>query len=90
MPHITEHAPKVSTRSVEPYARESSRKKLQTDTQTHTYKQTHTQTDCRKPLFSRFRLLHISLELNFSHDANTLISWDMEVDCTICQLPESP
>jgi len=29
MPHMTEHAPKVSTRSVNPYARESSWKKLQ-------------------------------------------------------------
>jgi len=35
MPHITERAPKVSTRSVYPYARESLRKKLQQDRQTH-------------------------------------------------------
>jgi len=36
MPHITEHAPKVSTRSVYPYARESLRKRIQQDRQTHT------------------------------------------------------
>jgi len=43
MPHITEHAPKVSTRSIYPYARESLREKLQQDGQTG--RQTHTHTD---------------------------------------------
>jgi len=33
MLHVTEHSPEVSTRSVNPYAHESSRKKLQQDTQ---------------------------------------------------------
>jgi len=32
MPQTTEHAPKVSTRSVNPYARESSREKRQQET----------------------------------------------------------
>jgi len=37
MPHTTKHAPKVSTRSVYPYARarDSLREKLQQDRQTH-------------------------------------------------------
>ena len=56
MPHVTEQASKVSTRSVNPYAKESSREKRQqarqTERQTHT--KTHTQTDCPKPLFSTF------------------------------------
>ena len=41
MPRKTDHAPKVSTRSVYPYARESSREKRQqgreADRQTHTH-----------------------------------------------------
>ena len=47
MPHVTQHTPKVSTRSVEPYACESSRKKRQQDrrsgrqTDGRTDRQTH-------------------------------------------------
>ena len=37
MPHIPEHAPKVSTRSVYRYARESLRKRIQQDRQTDSY-----------------------------------------------------
>ena len=44
MPHVTEHTPKVSTRLVNPYSRESSREKRQQDRQT----------DRPKPLFSTF------------------------------------
>ena len=47
MPHITKRAPKVSTRSVYPYARESLRDKLQQDRQTDRYtdRQSDRQTD---------------------------------------------
>jgi len=40
MPYIAEHAPKVSTRSVYPYARETLRKRIQQDrhTNTHTHR----------------------------------------------------
>jgi len=41
MPRMTKHALKVSTRSVNPYARESLREKRQQERQTHT----HTRTD---------------------------------------------
>ena len=34
MAHVTEHTPKVSTRSINPYARESSREKRQQDGRT--------------------------------------------------------
>ena len=37
MPHITEHTPKVSTLSVYPCARESLRKRIQQDRETHTH-----------------------------------------------------
>ena len=61
MPYVTEHTPKVSTRSVKPYACESSREKRQQDRQTarQTDRQTETQTDCPKPLFSTFWGLYI-------------------------------
>jgi len=47
MPHVTEHAPKVSTRSLYSYARESLRKRLHQDrhTDSHTDRQTERQTD---------------------------------------------
>jgi len=85
MPHVTEHTPKVSTRSVNPYPRESSREKRQqdrrSDRQTDGRTDRDTQTDCRKPLFSTFRGLYIPnrsyLKVDFLHDANTSI--DMEV-----------
>ena len=65
MPHVTKHTPKVSTRSVKPYACESSREKRQQDrrpdrqTARQTDRHTHTQTDCPKPLFSPFWGLYI-------------------------------
>jgi len=65
MPHVTKHTPKVSTRSVKPYACESSREKRQQDGQTdrqtyrQTDRQTDTQTDRPKPLFSTFWGLYI-------------------------------
>jgi len=34
MPHVSEHAPKVSTRTVNPYACESLRKRIQQDRHT--------------------------------------------------------
>jgi len=78
MPHETEHASKVSTRSVNPYARESSREKRQQ------VRQTDGQTDRRivqNHFFRRFQdctsQIRSHLEVDFLHDANTSI--DMEV-----------
>jgi len=76
MPHITEHAPNVSTRSVNPYARESLRKRLQQDIHRHTHRwvvQNH---------FSRrfegcTSQIRSYLKLDFLHDAST--SNDMEI-----------
>ena len=63
MPHVTEHTPKVSTRSVNPYARESLREKRQqdrrTDGKTDRWTDRQTQTDRPKPLFSTFWGLYI-------------------------------
>jgi len=74
MPYITEHATTVSTRSVNPYARESSREKRQQDRHTHT--------DIVQNHFSRrfegcTSQIRSYLKLDFLHDANTSI--DMEV-----------
>jgi len=78
MPHVTEHAPKVSTRSVNPYARESSREKLQQDRHTHTHSDGLSKTtflDVLKVIGpSQIRSY---LKLDFLHDAITSI--DMEV-----------
>jgi len=88
MPYVTKHTPKVSTRSVKPYACESSREKWQQDRQQD--RQTETQTDCPKPLFSTFWGLYITsqirsyLEVDFLHDANTSI--DMEVIYRRCDI----
>jgi len=74
MPHVTEHYPKVSTRSVKRYACESSREKRQQDRQTDTQiVQNH---------FSRrfggcTSQIRSYLEVDFLHDSNTSI--DMEV-----------
>jgi len=74
MPYITEHIPKVSSRSVDPYARESSRQKRQTGGQTDTrIGQNH---------FSRrfdgcISQIRSYLKLDFLHDNKT--SRDMKV-----------
>jgi len=47
MPHVTEHTPKGSTRSVKPYACESSREKRQQKTDGQTDGQTNGRTDRR-------------------------------------------
>jgi len=78
MPHVTEHTPKVSTRSVKPYARESSREKRQQDRRSD--RQTH-----RRIVQNRFSRRFVGctshirsyLEVDFSHDASTSI--DKEV-----------
>ena len=78
MPHVTEHTPKVSTRSVKPYAWESSREKRQQDRQQDW--QTH-----RRIIQNHFSRrfggctsqIRSYLEVDFLHDANTSI--DMEV-----------
>ena len=56
MPHVTEHTPKVPTRSINLHARESLREKRQQDGRTvrQTGRQTDTQTDCLQLLFSTF------------------------------------
>jgi len=78
MPHVTEHTPKVSTRSVNPYARESLREKRQQDRQTDR----HTDRRIVQNHFSRrfegcASQIRSYLEVDFLHDANTSI--DMEV-----------
>ena len=90
MPHVTEHTPKVSTRSVKPYACESSREKRQQDRQTA--RQTDRRTDRQTDRHTHRRIVqnHFSrrfggctsqirsyFEVDFLHDANTSI--DMEV-----------
>jgi len=65
MPHVTKHTRKVLTWAVKPYACDSSREKRQQDRRSgrqtvgRTDRQTHTQTDCPKPLFSTFWGLYI-------------------------------
>ena len=88
MPHRTKHTPKVSTRSVKPYACESSREKRQQDRRPD--RQTDRQTDTHTHTHRRIVQNHFSrrfggctsqirsyLEVDFLHDANTSI--DMEV-----------
>jgi len=78
MPHVTEHTPKVSIRSLNSYARESSREKRQhhgrTDGQIHRrIVQNHFSRrfeDCTSQVRSY-------LEVDSLHDANTFI--DVEV-----------
>jgi len=83
MPHITEHAPKVSTRLVYTCARESLRKRIQQDRQTARQIDTHTHTDgLSKTIFlDVLKVVHPKvrsyLKLDFLHDANTSI--DMEL-----------
>jgi len=86
MPHVTKHTPKDSTRSVKPYACESSREKRQQDRRPdrQTDGQTHRQTHRRivQNHFSRrfggcTSQIRSYLEVDFLHDANTSI--DMEV-----------
>jgi len=78
MPHVTEHTPKVSTRSVKPYACESSREKRQQDGKTD--RQTHSRI-VQNHFSRRFggctSQIRSYLEVDFLHDANTSI--DMEV-----------
>jgi len=78
MPHVTKHAPKVSTRSVKPYACESSREKRQQDR--HQDRQTHrliVQNHFSRRFGGCTSQIWSYLEVDFLHDANTSI--DMEV-----------
>ena len=84
MPHGTKHTPKVSTRSVKPYACESSREKRQQDRQTarQTDRQTHrriVQNHFSRRFGGCTSQIRSYLEVDFLHDANTSI--DMEVIC---------
>jgi len=79
MPHITEHAPKVSSRLVYPYARKSLRKKLQQDRQTDSHTDGLSLTnflDALKVLLGTSQIRSY-LKHDFLHDANTSI--DMEL-----------
>jgi len=72
MPHVTEHTPKVSTRSVKPYACESSR---ESDSKTDR----HTDGLSKTTFLDVLRVvpqIRSYLEVDFLHDANTSI--DME------------
>jgi len=62
MPDITQHAPKVSTRSVDPYARESSREKRQRDR--------HTDGLSKTTFLDTFQIRSY-LEIDFLRDAYT-------------------
>ena len=68
MPHVTEHVPKGSSRSVSPYVHESSRKTLQQNRHTH-------KRIVQNHLSRRFdgctSQIRSYLKLDFSHDANT-------------------
>ena len=78
MPHVTEHTPKVSTRSVKPYACESSREKRQQDRRPD--RQTHrriVQNHFSRRFGGCTSQIRSYLEVDFLHDANTSI--DMEV-----------
>ena len=90
MPHVTEHTPKVSTRSVKPYACESSREKRQQDRRPDRQKDRQTDGQTDRQTQRRIVQNHFSrrfggctsqirsyLEVDFLHDANTSI--DMEV-----------
>ena len=74
MPHVSEHTPKVSTRLVNPYARESSREKRQQDRQTH---RRIVQNHFSRRFEGCTSQIRSYLEVDFLHDANTSI--DMEV-----------
>ena len=80
MPHVTEHTPKVSSRSVKPYACESSREKRQQDRQTdRRIVQNH---------FSRrfggcTSQIRSYLEVDFLHDANTSIAMEVKMKVTL-------
>ena len=78
MSHVTEHTPKVSSRSFKPYACESSREKRQQDRQTD--RQTHrriVQNHFSRRFGGCTSQIRSYLEVDFLHDANTSI--DMEV-----------
>jgi len=77
MPHVTEHTPKVSSRSVYSYARDSSPEKRQQDRRSDR----HTDGLSKTTFLDVLRVVHpksglISKSI-FLHDANTSI--DMEV-----------
>jgi len=73
MPHITQHAPKVLTRSVYPCARESLRERLQQDRHTDRLSKT-TFLDVLKVIHPKSGVILNSI---FLHDVNTSI--DREV-----------
>jgi len=65
-PHITEHAPKVSTRSVHTYARKGTAR--QTDGQTHTHTEGSSKTtflDVSIVVLSVMKVLRAPILLNF-------------------------
>ena len=99
MPHVTEHTPKVPTRSVNSYACESSREKRQQDRQTarQTDRQTDRQTHRRlvQNHFSRrfggcTSQIRSYLEVDFLHDANTSIDMEVKLASLHSAIPPPP
>jgi len=89
MPHITKHSPKVSTRSVYPYARESLRMLVQDrqagrQTYRHSDRQTNRHTDglSKTTFLDVLKVVHPKftalISNSFFHDANTSIDMDVK------------
>jgi len=90
MPHVIKHSTKVSTRSVNPYAREISREKRQQDRHIDGWTGRQTHRRIVQNIFSwRFEgctsQIRSYLEVDFLHDANTSI--DMEVPSIDMDVP---
>jgi len=76
MPNVTKHASKVSTRSVYPYARESLRKRLQQDRQTH---RRVVQNHFSRRFEGCTSQIRSCLKLDFLLDTNTSIEMEVKL-----------
>jgi len=82
MRNITKHAPKVSCRSVYPCARESLRKRIQQDRQTHRrVVQNHFSPRFEGGTFQ----IRPYLKLDFLRDANTSIDMEVKTALAWCE-----
>jgi len=85
MSHVTEYTPKVSTRLVNPYARERSREKRQQDRQTD--RQTHKRI-VQNHFSRRFEgctsQIRSYLEVNILHDVNTVLACNFSTHSSAC------
>ena len=81
MPHVTEHIPKVSTRSVKPYAYESSREKRQEDSRSdrETDRQTDGRTDGQTDTHTHRRIVQNHFSRRFEGCTSQIRSY-LEVD----------